>query len=255
MAFANPRVLYLNRGVGSTITSSSETSSFPDDNAVSWREYLKWRSTGADAYWIKFNVESQVTANAAAIVAHNAGTSDWRYKWDGSNNDSDWVEIVAYTTPGDDFTLADFFTEVTYQYFRLTIDNDSSGNFDLEVGIAFIGNYLEFPNAPEGSNDPDEQVDKSTRTRGETGRLLGVVNDWTARENTWTFLHLTQTWVDNTWIPYWNGYRFQPFIFSWNYLTKSSAVYLMEWSMDRMTAPYRAVWRSLTVTMRGVKEE
>jgi len=251
-----PRLLYLNRAKDATITSSAETTGYPDDNAVDWRDWLRWAAADTNTYWIKANYGSQVTATALGLSGHNIYTNGARYKLDGSNNDADWTPIVAYITPDTDFTRVDFFTEVTYQYFRLTIDNNGGASFDLELGLFFVGNYIEFPEVPDFPADPDQQKDHSTRQRGESGRLLGIVNDWTERATTWTINYLTQAWVSNTWLPYWTSYRFEPFIWVWDSVDHGTESYLMEWNMETMNIPYNQVWRMpLTLEMRGVKEE
>lgn len=257
MAFANPRFLYLNRAAAAGVvitTLSTPTTGFPAINAADWRPFFKWADTGLNSYWIKFNAGSQVTASAAALVAHNADTAGWRYIWEGSNNDAAWTEIVAYTTPPDDKTLADFFNQVTFQYYRLTIDNNGGAAFDLEIGIAFIGEYLDMENPPEMPADPDKQRLHSSKQQGESGNLLGIAEYWIERIQDWTFLYLSQSWVSNTWLPYWDTYHNQPFISVWNYLTNTDEAYLMRFDMDEMTVPYDSIHRSLTLKMNGVKE-
>lgn len=251
-----PRLLYLNRAENATITSSTEDTGYPDDNAVDWREYLRWQASGANSYWIKADCGSQVTATSVALVGHNLNTRSARFILEASNDDSNWTTIQAYVTPSDDFAIARFFTSITYQYYRLTIDNNGGANFDLELGLFFVGNYIEFPCLPQTPVDPDRQVDHASRARGETGRLLGIAQDWTERRQTWTFRHLTQTWVSDTWLPFWTSYRFQPFIWVWDHENHADEVYLLEFAEDEMSVPYEGIWRHpLTLEMRGVKEE
>lgn len=251
-----PRLLYLNRVSAATITSSAEDTGYPDDNVINWRDYVRWHASGANSYWIKANYGSQIAVTGFGISGHNLNTCGARIKLEGSNNDADWTVIVAYITPSNDYTLARCFDSVTYQYYKITIDNNGGSNFSPQLGIWFVGSYLEFPELIEQPFDPNRQRDNSSMQRGESGNILGIVNDWTERRLDVEFNFLTATWVETYWIPFWNTYRFQPFFFSWDYTNHQSEIYLLAFDMDEMSVPYDRIWRMpLSLRMTGRKEE
>lgn len=250
------RILYLNRVTPATITSSAEDAGYPDDNVINWRDYVRWHGSDANSYWIKADYGSQIAVTSFGIAGHNLNTCSARIKLEGSNNDVDWTSIVAYITPGNDFVFARCFTSVTYQYYRITIDNNGGANFSPQIGIFFVGSYLEFPELIDYPFDPDAQRDHSSRSHGESGNLLGIVNDWTERSFSVTFRGLTQAWTANTWQAYWDAYRFQPFIWLWDYANYQAAAYLMAFDMDEMEVLFDKIWRQpLTLEMIGRKEE
>jgi len=250
------RILYLNRVTPATITSSAEDTGYPDDNVINWRDYVRWHASGANAYWIKADYGSQIEVTSFAIAGHNLNTVGARLKLEGSNNDVNWTNIVAYTTTGNDICLERCFTGVTYRYYRLDIDNNGGANFSPQIGVYFVGSYLEFPELINYPFDPDRQEDHSSSQRGESGNLLGVVNDWTERSFPVTFMGLSQSFIANTWEPYWDDYRFQPFIWLWDYTNYQAAAYLMAYNTDIMEVPFTKLWRQpLTLEMMGKKEE
>lgn len=252
-----PRHLYLNRCDGATITSSAEDSGYPDDNAATWKEYDQWGASGANSYWWKADAGSGVTANSVALGGHNLNTVGARFKVDGSNNDADWTAVQAYVTPPDDFAIARCFTQVTWRYWRFTVDNNGGANFIPKVGIFFAGDYLEMEHSPDSMGlDPDRQEDVGRRLYGETGYLLGSITDWTKRISTWNYRYLTQSWIEDTWRPYWDDYRNQKFFFSWDYSGHQTEVYLVSFAGPaRWNSPYEGIRRHLTYELIGRKEE
>jgi len=253
---SKPRLLWQNRVIDATWTAADSNSSYPIENIEDWREYELWAGDGTtNSYPLKADCGSSVTANSIAVCGHNLNTVSARYKLEGSLNDVDWVELLAYSTPGDDFCKAHCFTQVTYRYYRFTIDNNGGANFAPQIGILFIGNYLEMNVKPSVPVDPDGQEDVSSRHRGGTGYLLGTVLDHAIRKNSWSFRTLSKTWVTDYWIPFWNSHRNKPLVWLWDYSNYSSAAYLMWFDNSKMSAPYEGIHRSISFDLVGRKEE
>jgi hypothetical protein len=139
----------------------------------------------------------------------------------------------------------------------LTFSNGGGANFVPEVGLVFLGPYLEMEHNPVPDGfDPDGQEDFGTKQRSETGYALGYALDHTMRRISMVFDHLTPSWVDDTWIPFWSSYRNQPFIFLWDYENYPDAAYLMIFNMNIMNTQYRNVlYRNLTIDLEGRLEE
>lgn len=236
---AYPCFLYLNRATAGTITASATTSGYPATNLSDWRDYLRWHGSGAtNSYTVKIDCGSSMTAAALALSGHNLYTCGARYKLDGSDNDADWTAVVAYQTPGHNRTVAHFFTSASYRYWRLTIDNNGGANFTPQLGVYFVGNYIEMEDYIDGSFDPDAATAHGSQDVGETGRLLGVSTDWVERSVTLTFNYITKTWFTSTWQPFWQSYFDQPVIFAWDRTNYAAEAYLMRWNVKTMTAPY-----------------
>jgi len=253
-----PRILYLNRIASATITLSggTTTTGYPLNNMKDWRDYYRWAASGANSYVLKADYGSEVSAQSVALSGHNLYTCGARWKLDGSDNDADWTALQAYVTASDNKTVARFFASDSYRYYRLTVDNNGGANFSPEIGVWFVGNYIEFPQLLTFPFDPDSHKIRSSRAQGDTGRPLGCAVDFRERMVMATFNHLTPSWVSATWQPFWNSYFSQPFVWCWDYANYASAAYLMEWDMDTMSAPFDGAFRNpLTLNMRGLLEE
>ena len=249
---ANPRILYLNRTIGATITASAEDSGYPDDNLGDWREYEKWQGSAANSYTIIINLGSAASVTAFALVGHNLNTCGARYKLEAGTDDITFgTAVVAYTTPATDRSLADYFTNPGKQYLQLTIDNNGGAVFTPSIGVLFLGDYLTMERLPETPLDPDEIEDVKEELINETGSLIGAIIDHTLRRQSWSFKWLTQAWVTATWLPFLRTYRNLPFIFHWDVDTDTAAVYLVRFSNNTHTAPYVDSYRTLSFSLIG----
>jgi hypothetical protein len=237
---------------GATITSSAEDTGYPDDNIIDWKDYTLWQASGAQAYWLKANAGSQVTANCFAVAGHNLDTVGvTRISLDGSNNDADWTEIVAdFSPPNGDDTFAKFFTQVTYQYYRLDIDNNAGGNFVPQVGIFYVGNYLELPRKPSTPHDPDEIEELKNSAEGGEGHLIGDTSEGAMRLFSYNSPLITQAF-GTTWITFRDLYRGSNFVWLWDYENKPNEAYLMRIANKTHKMAYTGLHRHLTFDLRG----
>lgn len=258
---ANPRILWDNEVADATLTATAEDSGYPVENIATWLDYDVLQGSGANSYAIEIDGGSAgITATALAIVGHNLNTVGARYKLEGSNNaDSsapDWTSVVAYQTPGNDFCRADFFTQVNYEVYKLTIDNNGGANFTFQIGIVFLGTYLTLERPPSLPHDPDEIEDFGTRNRSETGYSLGRALDHSMRQQRFTFDFLTHDWITNTWKPFRTAHRNNPIIFAWDPVGHATEIYLMEIGDTRFTQPIaNSLYRSLDLSLTGRLEE
>jgi hypothetical protein len=260
-----PRILWDNEVIDGTITADNEDTGFPDNNLATWLDWERWRAgtlTPANSFEIEvdFGSASPASITAFALAGHNFNTVGARYKLEGSN-DADasaptWTSIVAYTTPGDDFVKVHFFNSVTYATYRLTIDNNGGANFIPQLGILFLGDYLEFEHVPVAAGfDPDRQEDFGERQRSETGYELGYALDHTMRNLSVTFDHLDPAWVESDWLPFWSEHRNEPFFWAWD-SAETDQAYLVHFTTKTMNAPYRnPLYRQVTLEMMGRLEE
>ena len=256
-----PRILWQNRLVGATLTADVEDTGFPVENLADWRDYVRWAGSSAASYTIGIDCGSSVSANCLAFAGHNlysAGATAMELQcWDVPEDKT--VVNTADIVPDSDKPLAFFFENIsvasshTARYWQLVITGDWEMN--LEIGVLFIGNYLEMPQSPEIPYDPDQTEDHVDRSIGGGGRLLGVVNEWTGFNMEWTFRFLSQTWVHDTWLPFWESHKFTPFIFSWDSVGHGDEVHYGYFNQSEMTVPYDGYYRQpLTIVIAGIKE-
>jgi len=253
---SKPRILYLNLCAGKTVTASATDSGYPAVNTTNWKEYELWKASGANTYTLELDYGANVAATALALAGHNGYTCGARFKLEGKvDGGGGYVSVLGYETFANNFTLARFFDSVSYRYWKLTIDNNGGANFAPQVGIYYIGTYLEMEQKPETPLDPDATQDVGNVENSGSGYLLGSVLDHSLREQSWQFKYLTQSWILNTWIPFINSYRNQPFFFAWDVGSHPNEVYLMRFKDTRFGAPYEIFFRNLSFSLTGRKEE
>jgi hypothetical protein len=254
----NPRILYQNRATGATITSDvTPDSGYPLANLPDWRNWLRAHFSGANSYWIKINAGAAVTAQALGVSGHtifSAGGANARYKLDASANDADWDAIIAYTDVDSDKTFIKCFTQASYRYWRITIDNDGGATFSLQLGNLFIGNYIEMPQPIETPHDPDRFKDYTNKTQSDTGQFLGVALDFSQRVIEANFRALSRSWYTATFLPAYASFRLYPFYWAWDYARNPADAYLVWLNQDELNAPIDKTYRSLNLKMVGEYE-
>jgi len=142
---SNARFLHNFKFDSGTITSSSEVSGLPDDNAVDDFVAKKWRTETDTGEWIKFDLSSEKKITMVAIFGHNltggatikieANSSDsWSPSWDppGYSQAMTWNEKAIVK-----------FLDQTYQWWRITLEDGSNPDEHLEIGRICAGEYVE----------------------------------------------------------------------------------------------------------------
>ena len=257
MSQGYPRILRADDRVGAagtTLTSSpAATTGYPALNVTDWKDYTLWSSSGANSYTLEADAGADVTADCIGLAGHNLFTVGARWKLDGKvNGGGGYVAVVAYDTPASNETIAKFFVQVSYRYWRITVDNNGGANFIPQLGIFYIGNKIEIPRLPATPHDPDAIEDHSNIVIGGQGHLLGVTNDYTVRKMSFNFPHITQAFMTATWLPFIASYRLSPFIFVWDYVNHPLEARLVAFSRGGQDQPFSGgVWREISLDLTG----
>ena len=133
---------------GVTITSSSESTGYVDDNLANPLRWKKWQSAvGTVDQWIKFdrgaNASFQVMAAMNAVI-HAGGT----LKAQANATDS-WgspTVDITLTAPSPDYTnvwVAWLASPQSLRWFRFYFTNTGAVNASVSLGAVFAGTYLE----------------------------------------------------------------------------------------------------------------
>lgn len=217
------RIMFDNilRNAGMVITASAEDAGFPASNLATWRVYNKWSASGDNEYIFEFESPTALDVNALVISGHNLFTCGARFKLDGydevdSSATTD-TPLITYVTPTDNKTIRRYLTgTASYKGYRLTINNNGGANFTPEIGIVFLGEYLEIPRNPSLPINPDSQEDKNTLERGGTGQALGVVETFALRDFAFNYDNLDPSFVSSYWKPFYDNFRSNPFFINWD---------------------------------------
>lgn len=157
---------------GTTITSSTETSGFEDDNAVDYRLDDWWKPT-ASAATITFDLGSAQSVDYIGIAGHNLGTNSvaasWRYSTDNFSADDN--EAVGWS-PSNDSVQFKTHTTQSKRYWRLRLTYAGS---DPSVGhISFGARYAPPVGARPGFVMPKYGTkNKYINSIGDTGLFIG----------------------------------------------------------------------------------
>jgi len=138
---SNARFLYTFKFDDATISSSSEASELPDDNAVDDFVAKVWRTTADTGQWLKFNLGSAKKITMVAIFGHNL-TSGATITLEANSSDS-W-ETPAYTKAltWNEKAIVEFLDQ-TYQWWRITFEDEYNPAEYIEIGRICAGEYIE----------------------------------------------------------------------------------------------------------------
>jgi F5/8 type C domain len=246
-----PKIFWDNLFYSGTITAEYYDTGYPPDNVSDWRTYERWHSTGNSSVWIKCACASAKSVSAIAIAGHNLDGATMLLE--GSPDNTNWTTITTQTVSGNKCQLWTIDPAVSYQYYRVTFSGGSVGTA-LQLGVLYIGTYLEIPQLPIMPFDPDQLEDTSSKQYGYTGHILGFIEYFTSRVQKWKFNFLSRTWITTYWLPFLAQWRNKPFIWAWDIINHPLEVYLMYLDTENYSAPYESIWRSLELPLRGKYE-
>jgi len=241
-----------------SISATASDQGYPVTNIANWRENSIWQASEDNTFDITFEFPSAgVDVTSFCLMGHNLNTQGARYKLQGSDNPGGgWTDLTAYSYPGDDFCKCHQFTLVNYSDFRIRINNDGGSDFSPQIGIVFLGEYMEIPLHPFHADiDPDKCMEVLETQRSESGILLGSSIAFVNRNPTFSYPALSPTFINDEWLPFRKDHRGKPFFWNWD-SDRLDEVYLMEFAGRDNTQPYNQVlYRSLSFTLTGRKEE
>jgi hypothetical protein len=204
--------------------------------------------------WILVDLGSAAAVTSVAITGHNmntVGVTNLVLQW--STDAISFTNAHTAFTPANDKTQFKTFTSASKRYWRLFMPTGYTAA--IELGVFFFGEYMEFPRLPQNGFDPDAQAIKVQNALNQNGHLLGAIEKYSQRDISARFTLLTNTWVVNTYIPFWQSHRSKPFYWAWDITNYATAVYFVRLSSPKLAVPFNHIWRSLTLEMKGVAEE
>ena len=172
---SNARFLYNYKFDTATISSSSQVSGLPDDNAVQEFVGKKWRATDCSAEWIKFDLGSAKKITMVAIFGHNL-TQSTEIRLEGRTSDSGWgagpdIEIMTWN----DKAIV-LFLNMTYRWWRVYLQNVGNPDGYIEIGRICAGEYVE-PDVNVNENVIKKLIDPSTTIESEGRQGYAVTRD------------------------------------------------------------------------------
>ena len=232
--------------------SSGDASGFPSANVGDWRPYERWKASTFPNAWIKVDAGAgnTITASILAIMGHNLATIGATFTLDGSDDDASWVTALTIT-PSGDRALAGTFPEASYRYWRLLFSGETAA---AEIGIWFLGPYIQFPDYCLPGFDPQKKKLTTDTTLGQTGELLGTTRRFTTWDITANFGDMDRDWV-TLWItPMENTHYPKPFFWVWDEENHPEDVFLLRCDKPEISHAVSANLAMVSLEMTGRME-
>jgi len=130
-------ILYENLFHTGTVTASTEAADGEAANAANEPTWDFWTPTAVPA-WIKVDAGSTVSCDAAAVAAHDIGSTGATVQVQSSPDDATWT-TQGSVAPTDDSVIIILFPSVSARYWRLRVIDAVAS-----IGVAYIGSRLTF---------------------------------------------------------------------------------------------------------------
>lgn len=192
------------------VSASSAASDNPADAPLRPDTFERWQPTGSGATW-RVDLGSSQTVGYIAIGAHTLGSSGASLTIERSSDDSSWTEVMS-VTPSNDAAIICQFIEASDRYWRITLPGGTP-----EIGVIYIGRMLEMQR-PIYSGHAPLTLSRTTTirtSRSRSGQFLGQQFRRKGYETSVSFSNLKADWVRDTFEPFMEDARTQPYFFAW----------------------------------------
>ena len=159
-------ILYDNEILNSTNTTNSENSDYPLSNLQDTRAAKFFRTLTDSAVRIVFN-KTSLNADWFFILNHNI-TSGATIKLEANATDSWGSPSLSETITWNADTMFLDFTEATYNYWSLYVDDSSNPDAFIQIGLCVLGKALVMPG--QTTNPTIRYIDTSQKTRSTSGQ-------------------------------------------------------------------------------------
>jgi hypothetical protein len=209
-----------------TMYSSGDATGYPKENVQDWRPYQRWIASSTLNPYIKVDAGSAKSANCCFLSGHNLYSAGVTATLEYSTDNVNWHAVVPAfnVTPTNDFSFGAFFTLVTAQYWRIRF---TGATLPPEVGIWFLGSYLEFPYYPEPGFNPDGRTLQTRTPVSVNGQLLGISKLYLEREINMPMPEFSRTWVETYLWPLFDTHCPKPMFFVYDRTNHPTAIRLV----------------------------
>lgn len=163
------RIAYDNKLDGATLSTNYPSTNYPLENIVDKRLSRIYQSTSGVNLAIKAQGAPSIAASCIMIANHDIRSAA-TIKIQGNATDVWTAPSFERTLTHSNGIITDFWTETTYAYWRLLIDD--STNPEIKIGAVFLGNYIVLPNRLIGNRVRD--YDTSTYRLSRSNQVYGT---------------------------------------------------------------------------------
>ena len=131
---------YIDSRPASSLTALTEAVGFPIINTQDQRLSTCYRSTAVTSQTVIIDLGSAINISTAAIISHNF-TSNVSITIEGNTTNS-WPGATSKTIIYNAGMLLNFFTPVSYEWWRFTISDPTNTLGYLSLGRLWLGDYI-----------------------------------------------------------------------------------------------------------------
>jgi hypothetical protein len=143
------------------ITALTAAASYPVSNVQEQRLSQEYRTTAITSQTVIFDLGSAQALSVAAIISHNF-TSSVTCTIEGNTTNS-WPGATSKTIVYNADMMLNFFTPVSYQWWRFSFDDTTNTDGYLSIGRLWLGDYITI--------DPSSEMD-FTVTKKRSDRVI-----------------------------------------------------------------------------------
>lgn len=162
------RIFYNDQAQFATLTASSVKINYNASNVIDKRLSRRWHTEDVVSENIVF--DGSATCSFVAILQHNF-TSSAIIKFQGNNTDVWTSPSLDETLTWTETSIISTFTEVTYNYYRVLIEDPTNTDTYLEVGRVMFGDTLVMPAMSRNQGLPKNTTGQSSFS--ESGQVYG----------------------------------------------------------------------------------
>lgn len=253
-----------------TLSATSQESGTDVLDVVNFKGYEFWQ---ADGHVLPQYITSQLaidgTADALGLFGHNFGTLGLAISVESATDDPDGssgvilTERLAGFTPTNDKAIIKTFNSASDLWWRLKMDKAialDSADANPYLAVLMIGQLLQFPNAQQSPLVLRDEKPIMEVTKARKGQHLSTVRSYTELAIDVNIPVPTSTWVDNTFMTFWNNHASlgYPFFFAWDLDTYPDLIYWAQIEEDfRFQQPFHVggLVTNIKLKMTAMKEE
>lgn len=226
-----PRICYNNlieALAPAAITSSGVVTGYPTYNVTDRREFYQWQGDIGSNRYLQFNMGAGTQICFVGIAGHNLKTAldpagSITIESAPDSGGSPGAFTVRATIPYADLPLYDrpfcvFFAAPTTNNYWWKIKLSSCPTTAPLIGVVFMcSTYIEFEDLPEAPIDWEKREEHWAEFVGGEGHLLGQYEDFSTREISVDLELVTQTFFDNTFLPFYETNKHKPIFYIQDY--------------------------------------
>ena len=220
-----------------TVTTSGDDSSYPKENAQSWKTSSWWKADAAGTEYYYIDMGAAVDVDCWGVAGHNlvdvSGSIQVEYSstgaWAGEEASFD-----SAVTPTENIVIFRTATSQNKRYWRFKFV--TTGDAAL-IGNLFLGEYISLEHGmPAGFAPAHLNRDRDIfNNKSEGGHWLGRSLHSKGAKIDINQPYVTKTWIDANWLTLADHIELYPFYFMWDDNSQTEVAYCFANNIDYPT--------------------